>query len=459
MRMAKKMMERVLVVPALLLCCSACTVGPDYVRPDVPMPAAYGEASGTPEPMGSSVATDGSWWQRYGDAQLDTLVRQLDLHNQSLKAAAARVDEADALLRAAGGTRVPSVTAGTVTSGISGRKDFGAQVVWELDLWGRMRRDVEARGADAAAAADDLAAATLSMRAQVVASYFALRAKDAGIELLQAATTVNGRWLQIVRNRHALGVASSGELAQAHLQLADAQGQLASTRLERTQIEHAIATLVGKPPADFSIAPSPLPLDTKVPVIPAHLPSRLLERRPDIAAAERRVASASARIGVRQAEMLPSLDLGAGIGVLRGAFGAADLAAPLYRGGTLEAGVSGARASYAEALAQYRQTVLDGFREVEDNLAAQRLLRSQTGIHEDAAKVAGDALRISANQYKAGVADYELVVQARAELVKSHAAAVELLRRRLTTSVNLIKALGGGWEMPAPTRSAGGARR
>lgn len=434
---------------ALLLgvvCLGACTVGPNYTRPSAEVPPAYTEISAQAAQAARNGQVGTRWWQLYGDPHLDALVQQVGVGNQSLAAAAARVRQADALLQAAGGATVPSASAGTVTRGISGRKDFGLEVAWEIDLWGRVRRNVEAHGADARASADDLAAATLSLQARTVQSYFALRTQDAMVELLRRAADVSARWLRTLQNQHKLGVASSAALAQARSRSGNAQTQLADARLARVQVEHALAVLVGKPPADFSIATAPLPLDAKVPTVPPELPSQLLQRRPDIAAAERRAAAASARIGVSEAERLPSLNLAGGVGVLKGLFGAVDLKAPLYRGGALDAGVDQSRAAYDEAVANYRQAVLDGFQEVEDNLAAQRILGQAAEANADVMGVVLESERVATNQYRAGVGGYDAVVEAGATAVQTQTAALNLLERRLDVSVALIKALGGGWE-------------
>lgn len=448
-RLAEKLVWRVALLIGVVVCVDGCTVGPDYVRPGASIPPTYAEAQ---EQEQGARATgnrhvDPHWWTLYGDPTLDSLMRQIDVGNQSLKAAAARVREADALLRAAGGSRVPSLSAGTVTRGISGRKDFGLEVAWEVDLWGRIRRDVQAHGADAEASADDFAAATLSMRAHAVQSYFASRTQSAMVKLLQRTIDADSRWLRIVQNQYKLGIASSAALAHARSQLGQAQTQLADARLARAQAEHALAVLIGKPPADFSIVTTPLPLDAKAPTVPSELPSQLLQRRPGIAAAERRAAAASARIGVSKAERLPSLNLAGGVGVLKGLFGAVDLEAPLYRGGALTANIDQSRAAYDEAVANYRQAVLEGFQEVEDNLAAQRILGQAAAANAGVVGAALESERVATNQYRAGVGGYDAVVEARAAAVQAQIAALILLKRRLDASVALIKALGGGWQV------------
>jgi len=436
---------RTLAAAGALAVLPACTeVGPDYVRPAAPTPAAYREADAQDAQARAAAWPAGRWWSIYHDATLDALVSQVQLDNQSLAAAAARLREAQALVKAAGGPAYPSVGVGTLKSGRRNVNDFGVGVSWELDLWGRIRRDVEAHRALAQASAADLAAATLSMQARVVQSYFALREDDATIALLERAADLGTRWHRMVQNQYAQGQASSADVANALMRASTAQLQLADTRSARAQLEHAIAVMLGKSPAEFSIAPAPF--DVTVPVIPAGVPATLLERRPDVVASERRMAAASARIGVARAETLPSIALVAGIGVRRGPTGTVDIHAPLFAGGRLEAGVENADAGYGEAVANYRQTVLDAYREVEDGLVAASALASAAQLHADAAKAAIESDRVMQNQYREGVADYPAVVDAANAALNAVRSDLELRRRRLDTSVDLVVALGGGWQ-------------
>lgn len=433
---------RMVCAAGITLALGGCMVGPNYERPPATVPGAYTEARGATV---RGAAIEAQWWKAYDDPGLDALVEEVGVGNQSLQAAAARVREADALLREAGGARIPSANAGTVTRGISGRRDFGPVIDWDVDFWGRIRRQVQASRADAQASADDLAAATLSMQAQAAQGYFALQVQDALVESLQQDLAANADWVRMLQNRERLGMVPAGTMTQARSRLAAVRTALADARLARAQITHALAVLAGKPPAEFKLAVAPLPLDGKVPAIPAELPSQLLVRRPDIAAAERRVAAASARIGVAEAERLPSLNLAGGVGVLDGLFGAVDLKAPLYHGGALRAGVAQANAEYDEAVANYRQTVLGGFQEVEDNLAAQRILGQAASENRGAVQAALESERVAQNQYRAGVGDYGSVVGAVDASVHARTDALDLQQRRLDASVALIKALGGGW--------------
>ena len=447
---------RAVMVAAAVMAVAACTeVGPDYVRPSTPVPAAYKEAGPRNAGRAAAAPMARTWWTIYRDPTLDSLMAQVRVGNQSLAAAAARVREAQALVRVASGASVPQVGIGTLKSGRKNENDFGIGVSWELDLWGRVRRDVEAHRASAEASAADLAAATLSVQAQVAQAYFALRADDALIDLLQRAMTTDAHWQRMVQNQYAQGVASSADVAAALMRYTRVQLQLADTRAQRAQLEHAIAVMLGQQPAAFAIAPAPF--DTKVPMVPAGLPATLLERRPDVLASERRMAAASARIGVSKAETLPSISLAAGIGVLKGPTGTADVHAPLFTGGRLSAQVDNAQAAYAEAVANYRQTVLDAFREVEDGLVAANTLAGSAALQAKAAAAATESARVMRNQYREGVADYSAVVDAAGAALDASRADLQLRQRRLDASVNLIKALGGGWQ-PAADRDAGTAR-
>lgn len=436
---------RTLLVAGAVVLVAACTeVGPNYVRPATPVSVAYKEAGHQAATAAITLPAAGQWWSIYNDPTLDALVSQVQVSNQSLAAAAARVLEAQALVRVASGASVPAVTAGSIKSGRSNKNDFGIGVSWEIDLWGRVRRDVEAHRAAAQASQDDLSAATLSMQAQVVQSYFALRQDDALIDLMQEAVDVDDQWQRMVGNQYAQGIATSANVADSSMKLSTMQLQLADTKAARAQLEHALAVMLGKQPAEFSIAPAPF--ETNVPAIPAGVPASLLERRPDIAASERRMAAASARIGVSKAETLPSINLAAGIGVLNGPTGTVDVRAPLFSGGRLQAQVANANAGYAEAVANYRQAVLVAFREVEDGLVAASALAGSADLQATAAKAAKESDRVTRNQYGEGVADYPALVDAVNGSLDAGRAELQLRLRRLDASVNLIMALGGDWQ-------------
>ena len=280
----------------------------------------------------------GNWWELFGDADLNALAAAADVNNQTIRAAEARVRQALALTEAARSRYYPSLTAGGTNQNV------GLVAAWELDLWGRIRRTVEASTAAAESTADELAAARLSLQAQLAQNYFLLRVQDAEIRLLRDSVARYDRSLQLTRNQYAVGVASRGDVVQAEAQLNSTRAQALEATVTRAQLEHAIAVLIGKAPADFSIAP--LPLDVKIPVVPPALPSELLERRPDIAAAERRMAAANAQIGVAEALYYPSVGLFAG-----GGFGNRDFAGGAVTGWTLfDGGLRGAQSAQATAV-------------------------------------------------------------------------------------------------------------
>jgi len=422
---------------------TACTVlGPDYVRPPMDVPAAYKETSGLTAPQARDVSADEHWWMLYDDSQLSELIVQVEPRNYSLQAMEARVRQAQALTDAALAAQSPMLLAGV--RGI----DVGLLAIWEVDLWGRIRRNIEASGAAAQASAADLAAATLSLQAQLAQNYFLLRVKDAEIRLLRDTTASYEQSLQITRNQHAVGVASRGVIMQAQAQLGAAQAQMLDSRVTRAKLEHAIAVLVGKAPADFSFTVAPI--DDKVPAVPPALPSDLLERRPDIVAAERRMAAASAQIGVAEASAYPSVVLYGGAAI-RGIVGGARAAVPVFDTGSIRAQRSKAEAAYDEVVANYRQTVLDGFREVEDNLTVLQILDEAATAQAVAVKAAREAAVITYNQYRNGIVDYLSVIVAQTTALGNERAALDMLGRRLVASVTLIKALGGGWEPTKPT--------
>ena len=433
---------RALTVAFVMAVNASCTVvGPDYVRPRVDVPPAYKEAAPggkPPQPRGASA--QGRWWEIYGDSRLDALVGQVEAANPSIHAAEARVRQAQSLAEAARAAQSPTLTAG-------GTNDLGLLANWEIDLWGRIRRSVESSDAAAQASAADLAAAKLSLQAQLVQSYFLLRVQDAEIRLLQNTVAAYEKSLQLTRNQYAVAVAARAEVVQAQAQLSAAQALIPDARVARAQLEHAIAVLIGKAPADFSVAVAPI--DVNVPEVPPALPSDLLERRPDIAAAERRMAAASAQIGVAEAASYPSVSLFAGASI-RHSVGGAKVVVPVFDAGATRAQSARAGAAYDEAFADYRQTVLNGLREVEDNLAALQLLDEAAAAQAKAVRAARESVIITNNRYRAGVVNYLSLVVVQAAALASERAALGTLRRRLVANVTLIKALGGGWEAEAP---------
>jgi NodT family efflux transporter outer membrane factor (OMF) lipoprotein len=473
--------SRVSLVAAIIACAatllSGCMLGPNYARPETETPAAYKEAQGWKTAQPRETEPRGPWWTVFNDPQLDALLGQVEVSNQTIKAAEARVREARALTQQAQAAYFPIVTANASATRGGGRATIGGStdvsgggvggavrnsynvsldVNWEIDLWGRVRRTVEAGEATAQASLADLEAAKLSAQAQLAEDYFLLRAQDAQIRLLTETVDAYQKSLQLTRNQYAVGVAARADVAQAETQLKSTQAQALDAGVQRAQLEHAIAVLLGKAPANFSIAPEAVA--TTFPPIPPGLPSELLERRPDIAAAERRTAAANAQVGVAEAAYFPSLTLSATGGfqssVLSQLFtlpsrywslGPA-LAATIFDAGLRRAQTAQAMATYDENVANYRQTVLAGFQEVEDNLAALRILEQEAAVQDEAVKSARESLTITLNQYRAGTANYLAVVVAQAVALSNERTALTILGRRLTASVTLIKALGGRWD-------------
>ena len=456
----------------LLVLVTACSVGPDYRRPTVDVPVAYKEV-GTwkvAEPRDELVR--GAWWERYGDPTLSRLEEQAGDANQNLAAADARYRQAQALVANARADWWPTVTIGVSatrarqsanlgSSFASGRttSDYAMPIEasWELDLWGRVRRNVESNEASAQASAADLESTRLSIQGTLAADYFQLRALDAERKLLDETADAFARSLDLTRKRKDQGVASQGDVAQAETQLESTRAQAIDVGVQRAQLEHAIAVLIGQPASEFTLAA--VPLDSTPPDIPAGIPSELLERRPDVAAAERNAAAANAQIGVATAAYYPTVSLGAS-----GGFEAThaedwftwpsriwslgpSVTETVFDGGKRGALTAQARAAYDEGVANYRQTVLAAFQNVEDQLAGLRLLEQEYERQVRAVASAKDSLRITTTQYKAGIVSYLNVVITQAAALSNESTAVELLGRRMVASVLLVQALGGGWNM------------
>jgi NodT family efflux transporter outer membrane factor (OMF) lipoprotein len=332
---------------------------------------------------------------------------------------------------------------------------LGVNATWELDLWGRVRRSVEQGEANFQASEAQLEGARLSARASLAQNYFALRVADESKRVLEETVAGYQRTLELTNNRYKAGVAARVDVVQAEVQLKSAQANLVDIEVDRAQLEHAIALLLGVPPAQFSLAASTAPM--KMPAIPVAMPAELLERRPDIAAAERAVAAANAQIGIAKAAYYPSLTLTGGTGFRSTDIGnllsapsrfwslGASAAQAIFDGGARSAVTEQARANYDAQVAAYRQTVLTGFQEVEDNLAALRILEQEAAMQEDVVASARHALELTENQYRAGVVGYLNVIAAQQVLFNNQRTALGVLARRLTASVGLIRALGGGW--------------
>jgi len=455
-----------------LLVLSGCAVGPDYHKPEISVPAAFKEAEGWKLAQPQDEALRGKWWELYGDTQLNALVEQVTVSNQNVHVAEAQYRQALAVLAGSRAGYFPTLSgSASVSRGQSGSATIATpndrvalNASWEADVWGNIRRSVESSTASAQASAADLQAALLSIHATLVQTYLQLRINDAQYRLLEETMAAYERTLQITRNRYEAGIVSRLDVAEAETQLKSTQAQAIDLGEQRGQLEHAIALLVGKAPADFTLAPTyVLP---ELPSVPGELPSTLLERRPDVAAAERRVAAANAQIGVAQAAFFPTLMLGA-TGGFQGSSWAnlfslpnrfwsvgPALAETLFDGGLRRAQSDQAVAAYDASVATYRQTVLGGFQEVEDNLAALRLLEQEAQVQDEAVKAARQSVILTTNQYKAGTVSYLNVVIVQATALANERTSVDLLGRRLAARVLLIEAIGGGWNalaLPSPT--------
>jgi NodT family efflux transporter outer membrane factor (OMF) lipoprotein len=462
--------------------CQYLSVGPVYHRPAVEVPPAYKESKDWKPAEPQDLAPRGEWWELYGDVDLSGLERQVQVSNQNVLLAAARYEQAAALLGTARSGFFPTITAdvsstrsqNALTVGGGGATSASAAAGgtavrtqdrvtlatnWELDVWGRVRRTVESNRASAQASAGDLAAMLLSQQATLAQSYFQLRVTDLDLDLLERSLAAYERALEVTRNRYQAGVAQRSDVTQAQTQLEAARAQYLDLGITRSTLEHAIAVLTGKPPAALSI-PRKDQTPT-IPAIPLSLPSQLLERRPDIAAAERRTAAANAQIGVARAAWFPTLSLAASGGYSSSSFSklfevpnrfwslGPDLAGTLIDFGARHYEVRAAIASYDQSVATYRQTVLSALQDVEDNLAALKVLAEESTAERAAADAAAETLRIVENQYKAGTVDYLNVVSAQNASLSAERAWRDITNRSLAASVALLKALGGGWSTEA----------
>ncbi len=475
---------------ATLAILSACAVGPDYVRPTAPVPEAYKEVDGWKPGTPREAQSGSSWWSIYDDPVLDGLEQRIDISNQTLKESEAAYSQAQAIVGEATAAYFPTLSLngsgtrsgqGAGSSSASSRNissahaastsnqfSLSAGASWAPDIWGKIRRTVESDVATAAASGDDLAAARLSAQTTLATDYLQLRVEDELKRLLDAAATAYTRSLTISRNKYNAGTAAKSDVMTAQAQLETTQAQAIATGVQRAQLEHAIAVLVGKPPSDFSIAP--LPFKSDVPVVPAGVPSTLLERRPDIAGAERRAAAANAQIGVAVAAYYPDITLSASYGftssaidnLIRAAnkvwsFGPS-LSETVFDGGLRGAQVEAARATFDQSVATYRQTVLAAFQQVEDELAALRILERQDAAQAIAVRDAQEAERLELNQYIAGTVDYTSVVTAQTAALGDEESALTIRENRLVASVSLIEALGGGWSVDQPPVAAAPAK-
>jgi NodT family efflux transporter outer membrane factor (OMF) lipoprotein len=469
-----------LAMSALL---TGCSFAPAYHVPQsAPTPEQYKEQDG--EHAGWKVAQPqdsqprGPWWTLFNDPQLNDLEGKLENANLSLQAAFARLQQARAQYRIARADLFPSLTASSSAtrerfSSNAPRflpgfpttyNDFvlGADLSYEVDLWGRVRNEVAAAKATQQASAADLAATDLSLRAELAEDYFDLRTDDAAVQVLDQTVEEYRKALELTANLFSGGAAALTDVAQAQAQLQTALTQAADMRLQRAQAEHAIALLIGANPSSFSLAANPLPLDVVPPPLDPGLPSELLERRPDVAEAERRVASANAQIGQARAAYFPQFTLSAVAGfesVSTATWIKAPsrfwsvgphVSLPLFEGGRLVAQTDQAKAAYAEQVANYRNTVLGAYRDVEDNLVALRQLQAESETAAGAVTATGTVLQQAQDRYKAGIATYLEVASAETAALQAQLTVVNIQTRRMNASVLLVKALGGGWQAPWP---------
>ncbi|MUZ75396.1 efflux transporter outer membrane subunit [Agrobacterium vitis] len=440
----------------------ACAVGPDYLKPGVVTPVVFKEA-----PKGWKVAepgngmTRGPWWSVYRDPLLDGLVPQVAISNQNLKAYEAAYREAQAVVRETRSSLFPTVTASpSITRARSSAVTATTQTAevtgsWDIDLWGKVRREIESNQAAAEASAAELADLTLSAQAELVTDYFELRYQDSLARLLNDTVAAYGRSLKITQNQYAAGVASRSDVITAQTELASTRASAIAAGQLRAQYEHAIALLIGKSPSELTIKSGALA--RAVPNIPLVVPSALLERRPDIAEAERTMRQQNALVGVAVAAYYPTINLSAvagysGMSPLLSATNlvwslAASGSHTLIDGGARSAAVDAARATYDQSVANYRQTVLTAFKDVEDELSNLRILQRQAAAQAEAVRLARQAVTIALNEYQAGTTNYTTVVTAQATSLTNQETALEIAQNRLVASANLIKALGGEWSV------------
>ena len=462
-------LEILLAMAVLFL--SGCAVGPKYHPPTVPAPPAYKELGNWKPAQPNDQSLGGDWWKVFQDPQLGALEIQVNVSNQNLKAAEAQFRQARAALRYNRADYYPTITGGlSATRTRTSANRFGSlssgkttndfvlpiDISYEADVWGRVRRNVESYREQAQASAADLATVNLSMHADLAIDYFEARSLDAQEQLLNTTVKQYEQALELTESRFQGGIASEVEVEQAKTILQTTRAAAIDVSVARAQFEHAVAILIGKPPAEFSLPP--LPLTAPPPHVPISVPSELLERRPDIAASERRVAAANAQIGVAKSAYYPLISLGSSGGfessaittLLTGPSGLWSLGASavgtIFDGGRRHALSDEARAAYDFQVAAYRESVLTGFQQVEDNLAAVRILENEANVQDEAVVAAQHSLDLSITRYKGGVTSYLEVITAQNAALVDEVTAVNILGRRMASTVLLIQALGGGWD-------------
>ncbi len=468
----------------------ACTVGPDYVRPSAPTSAQFKEAKGWKIVTPSDTLDRGPWWSVYKDPKLSSLLSQVDISNQTIKADVAAYEQAVAIIREAQAGYFPTVTnsySATLTHQSVGTNIVGTSVgpsfttvnynpvanaTWDLDVWGRIRRDVESEAAAAQVSAADLQNAKLSEQAALATAYFNLRASDSLITLLDKTVVEYKKILEITRNQYKAGYSgttpsagigagttvvgvTAADVAAAEAQVETTEAEAIAVGVSRAQYEHAIAVFIGRPPADLTLVPGALA--NNIPLIPVTVPSALLERRPDIAATERQLQEENALIGVAVANFYPTISLSGMFGfagatplpisIADEAWSVAGSATQtIFDGGLLSSQLAAARAAYEQNVANYRQTVLTAFQQVEDELAAVRILAKELVTQEQAVKHAGEAVQVYVNQLEQGVTNYTTVATEENIQLSDEVTAVDIRQSLFVASVALIEALGGGWD-------------
>jgi len=455
---------------AAIVWLGGCMVGPKYSRPPAEAPATYQETGDWKTAQPSDDVARGEWWKIYQDPQLDRLEARIEVSNQNLQAAEEQFRIARDQVRIARSGLYPTVSGAPSLTGnrISKNKPYYTvggvnyadyqiplNASYELDLWGRIRRMVEQARAEGQASAADLANVNLSLHAELATDYFQMRGLDAQKRLLDSTVSAYQQALKLTQQRHDGGIASELDVAQAQTQLETTRAEGQDVEVQRAAYEHAIAVLVGQPASTFSVPP--LPLDAPPPLVPPGVPSDLLERRPDIAAAERRMQVANEGIGIARAAYFPTITLSGTAGQESGELGSLfqgpsffwslgpTAVETLFDAGRRHAVSDQAKANYDESVANYRETVLQSFQEVEDNLAALRILEAEAKTQDGAVAAAHHTLDLSNNRYKGGVSNYLEVITAQSAALSDERSAVDILTRRLSASVLLIRALGGGW--------------
>src|SRR5579863_75603 len=467
----------------LLLLLVGCMVGPQYVKPTAPLAPDFKEATDWKEGDGWKKAQPndtplrGKWWELYGDAKLNELEEEVDPSNQTLKIAEANFRQARTAIRFNRAAEAPTIGTSPSISAIrssanqpyfpaslanngSGEFTLPLDLSYEIDLWGRIRRSVTAAKEQTQASAADLETARLSLHTELAVDYFEVRSADAQEQLLNDTVAAYSKALELTRNRFLGGAAPKSDVAQAQTQL-DAAGVLATDiKVQRAQYEHALAILIGKPPAAFSLPPVPLNVQPpELPSVPVALPAQLLERRPDIAAAERRMAAANEQIGIAKAAYYPTLNLAAVAGFEGSSllnwlnwpsrFWAVGpgMSETIFDAGRRRATSESAKAGYDGAIANYRETILTSFQQVEDNIVVLRVLQTESAQQHDTTEAAEQALRLFQNRYAGGVDTYLQVVTSQTTALASERNDIDIMRRQFEANVLLIKALGGGWDV------------